>query len=65
MVAAMGELCVSGFDPPLMAEQLAGVGFDLVEDLNGPELAVRYGRAGDRAPPVTASSRFALARVRA
>jgi methyltransferase (TIGR00027 family) len=64
VVARFGEPFVSGFDPDLLPGQLAELGLDLVEDVNGPDLAVRYGRIGARSLPTAAVSRFALARVR-
>ena len=65
LVARLGEPFVSGFDPAELPDVLAGVGLELIEDLNGPELAARYGRLGPRALPTSVSSRCALARVRA
>ena len=64
MVARLGEPFVSGFDPAELPDLLAGAGLELIEDLNGPALAERYGRVGRRALPTSVSSRCALARVR-
>lgn len=64
IVAKLGEPFKSGFDPAELGGQLAELGLDLVEDLNGPGLAERYGRIGARALPTAVASRFALARVR-
>ena len=65
IVARFGEPFKSGFDPLLLGGELAGLGLELVEDLNGPDLALRYGRVGARALPTAVASRFALARVNA
>jgi O-methyltransferase involved in polyketide biosynthesis len=64
IVARLGEPFVSGFDPALLAGELDELGLDLVEDLNGPDLAVRYGRVGARRLPTAPVSHFALARVK-
>ena len=64
MVAHLGEPFVSGFDPALLDGELGELGLDLIEDLNGPDLAVRYGRVGARSLPTAAVSHFALARVK-
>lgn len=54
-VAMMGEPYVSGFDPNEIAGDLAGVGLELVEDLDGKAMSDRYARAGANIlqPPVT------------
>jgi methyltransferase (TIGR00027 family) len=64
MVAHFGEPWVSGFDPALLASELAELGLNLIEDLNGPDLAERYGRVGARSLPTAAVSHFALARAK-
>jgi O-methyltransferase involved in polyketide biosynthesis len=64
IVAKLGEPFKSGFDPAELGGQLAELGLDLVEDLNGPDLAQRYGRTGPRSLPTATASRFALARVK-
>lgn len=64
IVKKLGEPFVSGFDPDLLGGELDALGFELIEDLNGPGLAERYGRVGARALPTAAASRFALARVK-
>ena len=64
VVARLGEPFVSGFDPTELGGQLAELGLELVEDLNGPDLAQRYGRTGARSLPTATVSRFALARVK-
>ena len=64
IVARLGEPFVSGFDPALLAGEFAELGLELIEDLNGPDLAVRYGRTGARSLPTASVSHFALARVK-
>lgn len=61
--ATLGEPFLCGFDPKAMADLLAGVGLEMLEDLSGIQLAERYER-----PPVaplvpSAFSRVVLARV--
>jgi methyltransferase (TIGR00027 family) len=62
--ALAGEPYVSGFDPKEIPNDLAQVGLELVEDLDGPEMAERYRRAGANALQPPASMHIALARVR-
>jgi methyltransferase (TIGR00027 family) len=64
IVRKLGEPFVSGFDPDLLPDELDTLGWELIEDLNGPGLAERYGRVGARALPTATASRFALARVK-
>jgi methyltransferase (TIGR00027 family) len=64
IVAKLGEPFKSGFDPAELGGQLAELGLDLIEDLNGPDLAQRYGRTGARSLPTATASHFALARVK-
>ena len=64
IVRKFGEPFVSGFDPALLGSELDELGFELIEDLNGPGLAERYGRVGAKALPTATASRFALARVK-
>ena len=61
--AALGEPFLCGFDPKEMPGLLAGVGFEICEDLSGIELAARYERP--MVPPLVPSplSRVVLARV--
>ncbi|HEX7920344.1 MAG TPA: class I SAM-dependent methyltransferase [Bradyrhizobium sp.] len=63
-VATMGEPYVSGFDPGEIAKDLADVGFELVEDLDGNAMSERYSgtRANVLHPP--ASLHIVRARVR-
>jgi methyltransferase (TIGR00027 family) len=63
IVRQLGEPFKSGFDPALLPGELAALGLELVEDLNGPDLAERYGRTGPRSLPTATASRFALVRV--
>ena len=64
LVARMGEPFKSGFDPARLGGELDALGLELLEDLNGPELAQRYGRVGARALPTASASRFARVRVK-
>jgi methyltransferase (TIGR00027 family) len=58
-VAMLGEPYLSGFDPNEIANDLMQAGLELVEDLDGRQMAERYGRT--RHPPV--SMHIARARV--
>jgi methyltransferase (TIGR00027 family) len=53
--AALGEPWVSGFDPATLADELRGLGLELVEDLGGLQLRERYcaGRTDGLAPGMT------------
>ena len=62
-VAAIGEPFLSGFDPAEIAEILAACGLDLIEDLNGNEVAARYDRDGKLGLGQSVFSHIALARV--
>ena len=62
-VAAMGEPFLSGFSPHALAENLAGCGLQLIEDLNGSEVAARYDRVGENSLGQSSLSHIALARV--
>jgi methyltransferase (TIGR00027 family) len=62
-VAAVGEPFLSGFDPAALAADLAGCGLELVEDLNGSEIAARYDRDGAHGLGQSSFSHIALARV--
>ena len=59
-VARLGEPFVSGFDPSELASDLKSAGLELVEDLNGRQMAERYGRAAAFRPNST--MHIALAR---
>ncbi|HEY3793193.1 MAG TPA: class I SAM-dependent methyltransferase [Bradyrhizobium sp.] len=61
-VAQLGEPYVSGFDPMEIASDLKQAGLDLVEDLNGHQMAERYGRMGTKALRPSANMHIALAR---
>jgi O-methyltransferase involved in polyketide biosynthesis len=64
-VAMVGEPYVSGFDPDEIAKDLASVGIELLEDLDGPQMSERYRRSsGPNALRPPASSHIALTRVR-
>jgi methyltransferase (TIGR00027 family) len=64
-VAMVGEPYVSGFAPDEIAKDLASVGIELLEDLDGPQMSERYRRSSEPnalRPP--ASLHLALTRVR-
>jgi methyltransferase (TIGR00027 family) len=62
-VAAVGEPFLSGFDPAALAANLAERGLDLVEDLDGSDVAARYDRDGEHGLGQSSFSHIALARV--
>jgi methyltransferase (TIGR00027 family) len=62
-VAAIGEPFKSGFNPAELAASLAACGLDLIEDLNGSEVAARYERGGGHRLGRSLFSHVALARV--
>jgi methyltransferase (TIGR00027 family) len=61
--AAIGEPFVSGFDPDKIADDLARVGLELVEDLDGKAMWQRYGGASTTILQPPAGWHIALARV--
>jgi methyltransferase (TIGR00027 family) len=61
-VARLGEPYVSGFNPKEIANDLKQAGLDLVEDLDGHQMAERYGRIGTKALRPSANTHIALAR---
>jgi methyltransferase (TIGR00027 family) len=61
-VARLGEPYVSGFNPVELPDDLKQAGLDLVEDLNGHQMAERYGRIGTKALRPSANMHVALAR---
>jgi methyltransferase (TIGR00027 family) len=62
-VAAIGEPFLSGFDPAALPANLAACGLELIEDLNGRDVAARYDRSGDKSLEQSPFSHIALARV--
>jgi methyltransferase (TIGR00027 family) len=62
-VAALGEPFLSGFEPKLLAHELAGCGFELIEDLSGEQTNTRYGRLDWNVPGRPSHSHIARARV--
>jgi methyltransferase (TIGR00027 family) len=62
-VAALGEPFLSGFDPAALRANLAACGLELLEDLNGSDVAARYDRGGDKSLEQSPFSHIALARV--
>jgi methyltransferase (TIGR00027 family) len=63
-LAAAGEPWRSGFDPRELGDDLAAVGLELVEDLNGFGLVERYRTQGAGALHPVEAAHVALARVR-
>ena len=59
----MGEPYVSGFDPNEIANDLTRVGLELVEDLDGKTMSVRYARTGANTLQPPATLHIVLARV--
>src|SRR5579872_4609660 len=62
-VAAMGDPFLSGFDPAALAVELTVCGLELIEDLNGVDIAARYDSAGAHGLGQSSSSHIAHARV--
>ena len=62
-VAMMGEPYLSGFDPKEIANDLAHIGLELIEDLDGQEMSERYGRVELNVLRPSVSMHIALARV--
>jgi methyltransferase (TIGR00027 family) len=62
-VAAMGEPFVSGFHPQRLAHELAGVGLELLEDLDDRALVGRYDPQDRNGFRPSGRSRIARARV--
>jgi methyltransferase (TIGR00027 family) len=62
-VAALGEPFLSGFNPETLPRELADCGLLLLEDLNGSEVAAKYGRLGENGLGQSAFSHITLARV--
>jgi methyltransferase (TIGR00027 family) len=61
-VASLGEPYLSGFDPKEIANDLKQAGLELIEDLDGDQMAERYGRIAGSALRPAASMHVALAR---
>lgn len=62
-LAALGEPFLCGFDPATLGDELARIGFDLVEDLADRELVQRYDPRGVHGFATTGASRIARALV--
>jgi methyltransferase (TIGR00027 family) len=62
-VASIGEPFLSGFDPRSLAANLVGCGLNLIEDLDGNDIARRYDSDGSHRLGQSAFSHIALARV--
>jgi methyltransferase (TIGR00027 family) len=63
-LAALGEPFLCGFDPATLGNELALIGFELVEDLADRELVQRYDPRGVHGFATTGASRIARALVR-
>ena len=63
-VSAVGEPFVSGFDPGALAADLESVGFELLEDLEDPELVGRYDKHDANELRPVPRSRIARARIK-
>lgn len=62
-LAALGEPFLSGFDPMTFGALLRECGLELCEDLNGEEIAARYGRIHSSVAAHSSFSHIALLRV--
>ena len=62
-VSQLGEEWLSGFDPTTLADDLAELGFVLIEDLTTIQLVDRYKCSGKNGFQPTSTSRIAFARV--
>ncbi len=62
-VASLGEPFQSGFDPATVAGDLRGCGLTLLEDLDGEQIAARYGGVGQNRAAPSRFSHVALARI--
>jgi methyltransferase (TIGR00027 family) len=62
-VAALGEPFLSGFDPGTLALELKSCGLQLLEDLDGGEVAAKYGRMHENSLGPPSFSHVALAQV--
>ena len=63
-VASVGEAFLSGFTPAGLSAQLEGIGFQLMEDLNGDEMVARYDADGINGLQSNNAAHIARARVR-
>jgi methyltransferase (TIGR00027 family) len=63
-VAAIGEPFLCGFDPATLPQELAALGFDLLDDLSDVDLVSRYDPQDRNALRTSGHSRIARARVR-
>ena len=63
-VAALGEPFLSGFDPSTLAQELAVMGLELIDDFSDRELLARYDPQGRNGLRASGYSRIARARVR-
>lgn len=62
-VAAIGEPFLCGFDPATLPQELAALGFELLEDLSDTDLVSRYDPQGRNALRTSRHSRIARARL--
>ena len=63
-VASIGEAFQSGFDPAALPTQLAEIGFELLEDLDGEQALARYDPAGVNGLQTNPAAHIAHVRVR-
>lgn len=63
-VAAIGEPFLCGFDPATLPQELAALGFEILDDLSDMDLVSRYDPQGRNALRTSGHSRIARARVR-
>jgi CxxC motif-containing protein (DUF1111 family) len=62
-VAALGEPFLCGFDPATLPQELAALGFELVDDLSDADLLSRYDPQDRNGLRSSGHSRIARARV--
>jgi methyltransferase (TIGR00027 family) len=62
-VAALGEPFLSGLNPKTLEQDLEDCGLELIEDLNGREVAARYHREDEFGTGYSSFSHIALTRV--
>jgi methyltransferase (TIGR00027 family) len=62
-VTAMGEPFLSGFEPQTLPAELRDCGLELLEDVDGLQVAERYDRTGSKGFERHSASHIALARV--
>ena len=63
-VAAIGEPFLCGFEPATRPNEVAALGFELLEDLSDSDLVARYDPRGHNTLRSSGHSRIARVRVR-